>query len=652
MSFNQMVWKMAKAHYKKYISYYLCNSFAVMFFFLFSTVYFNEQVVQVKKTESIQYVLTVPGVALVVFTVFFISYAHSVFIKRRKGEFGLLITLGMSNRDVEKLLLLENGMIAFASLVSGILAGIIFSRFFFSLLISSVGVQGISFHLSSNMFLYTISVFLVVFFIAVGRSFFFILRRDVILSLKSEQMAESLKLKSPLIGGIGGVIVIGSILGLYYTYSDPIAGEGYLLIWTVSTMLGLYISIYQFTSFFIERAKKNKSYYYRRMLFLTNLDYKCKQLASILMLVTVMIMVTILYSTINLFTYVSSEKEAIEGNPYDIAFLQTENKNNLDKEELFSIVDQKENPIQKYLVIPIYSHYHKQSYSNWTNVYHFMSLDQFNELTSSHMELQDNELLYYINEDPKNTDGSEYYQNNGFPFINGKQSYTLKEIIVKRYINILSNLQDFIIIDHSQFEQLKNSLNGYESNIHLINVANWEETTNVVGELAEKLRYYNESTQPLTDIRVENTSEESLFEISSKVEHYHHNKNSNGILLFVTTILSVIFFFGSFTLLYLNLFSDVEKEKEKYNKLKNIGITTKEVNQIVSKEIMTLFFLPTIIGTFIALLFIIAMTKDIGGVMENTLILMHFLIVAGIYHLIQIGFYLYSRKKMVYYLTQ
>lgn len=77
-------------------------------------------------------------------------------------------------------------------------------------------------------------------------------------------------------------------------------------------------------------------------------------------------------------------------------------------------------------------------------------------------------------------------------------------------------------------------------------VANWEETTNVIGELAEKFRNYNENTQLLTDIRVENTSEESLFEISSKVEHYHRNKNSNSILLFVTTILSIIFFFGSF----------------------------------------------------------------------------------------------------------
>ncbi|MEH7391947.1 ABC transporter permease, partial [Bacillus sp. JJ1474] len=506
MSFNQIVWKMAKAHYKKYFFYYLCNCFGVIFFFIFSTVYFNQQVVQVKRTESIQYVLTVPGVALIVFTVFFISYAHSIFIKRRKSEFGLLMTLGMSNRDIGKLLLLENGIIAFASLASGILAGTIFSRLFFLILMNSVGIQGISFHINSKMFLYTIIIFIVVYFVAVGRSLFFVLKRNVVVSLKSDKIAESIKMKSPLIGGIGVAIVIGSILGLYYTYTDPNVGGEYLLIWTLSTLLGLYISIYQFTSFFIELAKKYKSYYYRRLLFLTSLEYKFRKLTSILMLVTVMIMVTILYSTIILFTYMLSEKQAVDGNPYDIAFIQTENKNNLGKEEIYSIVDQKDNSIQKYLVIPIYSYYQKQTYSNWINVYNFMSLDQFNKLTSSKVDLQDKDFLYYINEDPKKTDGSEYYQNNVFLFSDEKHSYALKEIIVEKNINILSNLQDFIIVGNSQFEQLKNSLNGYESNIHLINVANWEETTNVVEKLAEKFRNYNENSLPLTDIRVENTS--------------------------------------------------------------------------------------------------------------------------------------------------
>lgn len=117
MSFNQIVWKMIKHNYKKYMFYYLCNSLTVMLFFIFSTLYFNEQVVELKETESIQYVLMIPGVSLITFTLIFISYAHNIFIKQRKSEFGLFLTLGMSNRDIARLLLFENSLIALISII-------------------------------------------------------------------------------------------------------------------------------------------------------------------------------------------------------------------------------------------------------------------------------------------------------------------------------------------------------------------------------------------------------------------------------------------------------------------------------------------------------------------------------------------------------
>ncbi|MDQ0161879.1 ABC transporter permease [Aeribacillus alveayuensis] len=644
MSFNQIVWKMAKVHYKKYIFYFLCNSFTVMFFFMFSTVYFNNRVVQVKELESIQYVLTVPAVALVVFTVFFISYAHNIFIKRRRSEFGLFMILGMSNRDLCKLLLMENGAIALLSIFSGISSGIIFSRIFFLLLMNSVGLHDVPFHLNSKMFLYSIITFFIVFSIAVGKSLFLILKSNAIHSLKSNKVKETIKMKNPLIGGLGLAIVIGSVAGLYYTYTDPVAGGEYLLLWAIATFIGLYISLNQFTSFFIELAKNNKSYYYRRLLFLTSLDYKFKKLTSILMLVTAMIMVTILYSTIILFTYMLTERQAMDENPYDIAFLQAENKNNLSLEELYSIIDEKENPVQKHLVIPIYYYYQKYSFRDWPYVYVFMPVDHFNKLTSSQMKLEDKEFLYYVNENPENLSSSMDDQNLILPFKKGNTAYTLKSTIIEKHINNLHDLDDFIVVSNSEFEWIKENLDGFESKIHLINVADWKKTANTVKKLDKTLKRYNEHPSPITDGRVER--------VASKVEDYQNNKNSNGILFFVTTFLSIIFFFGSFILLYLNLFSDIDMEKDKYKKLYKIGITAKETKRMISKEITTIFFVPSIVGTTLAFLYIVAMAKDVGGVMKNPEILLHFLVVAGIYHGIQKGFFLYARKKMFIHLIE
>lgn len=73
MTFKQLVWKMAKSNKQKYIFYYFCNSFAVMFFFLFATIYFNEAILATKELESIEDVLIIPGVALI-----FIRYFYTL----------------------------------------------------------------------------------------------------------------------------------------------------------------------------------------------------------------------------------------------------------------------------------------------------------------------------------------------------------------------------------------------------------------------------------------------------------------------------------------------------------------------------------------------------------------------------------------------
>lgn len=617
-----------------------------MFFFIFSTVYFNPHILHAKQSMPINDMLAIPGTALIVFTVFFIHYAHNIFIKRRKSEFGLFMTLGMSNKDIGKLLLLENIIIALLSMTTGLVAGVIFSRLIFLLLMNLAGIKGVSFHLSSGMFLYTIFIFLAVFFVAVGRSFYFVLTRNIIENLNSDEMKESIQIQSSIIGGLGLLMMIVSFLGLSYTIKNVQAGEGYLIFWASLTFIGLYIILYQGSSFFLSIARKKKDYFYPRILYLTNLDYKFKQLTAILMLVTVMIFTTILYSTINLFNYLSIEKEAIETNPYDIAFLQTENKNHIEKKELYSIIHQKGNPMKKHLVIPIYSYYENEPFGN--TVFHFMSLESFNQLTSKNIQLKDKEYLYFINESQEYLGDDESPRTVDFSFL-GDQ-LTFKDFIAGRYLNLISDLRSFIILDNQQLERVIDRLDVYESKIHLINVANWKKSGDMVEQLSEKVAVFNESASSANEIGTGKNSENSTFEIASKIEHYERNKNSEGIIFYIATMMSVIFFFGSFILLYLNVFLETDREKEKFKKLHRIGMTFKEGKKIIFKELRTLFFLPAAIGTIVALLYIIAMSEDVGGVSRNPEILFHFFIITIIYHVIDVGFYLYARKKMLFHL--
>ncbi|MBT2663425.1 FtsX-like permease family protein [Bacillus sp. ISL-45] len=640
MTFNQIVWKMAKVNYKKYIFYYLCNSFAVMFFFMFSTVYFNNRVEQGKKLESLQDALSIPGAALIIFTVFFISYAHSVFIKQRRSEFGLFMTLGMARRDITKLLLLENGVIAILSILSGLLAGAVFSRLFFMLLMNLIELKDVPFHFSGKMFVFSIGAFLAVFLLAVGKSLFETLRSSLILSMKSNRFAETLKMRSPFIGAFGLLIMIGSLLILYFTFEES---SGALLpLWTMAMFLGLYISLSQSGSFLINIAKKFPGFYYRRLLFLSSLEYKFKQLTSIIMLLTVMIMITILYSALLLTFYKGSEKDAVNNNPYDTAFFQSETKNIISDAELKETFEWEE-----HLKIPIFNYYEKMIYVEGYQTYHFMSLEDFNKLTSQRAKLKNTEFLFYLNSEPEFAH-TEITESLKLSIMGEEKTFTLKDKVIERNINLLPKTHEFIVVNTEVLENLRQSVNGYELMLHLLNLSDWKESEKAVEQLKGQFQAGNRETPPMDYPDIHYTAEEDLFRIASKIGDYQTNKTTNGMMFYVTTFLSILFFFGTFVLLYLNLFSEMDTEKMKYRKLNKIGMSSNEIKQNVTRELATIYFVPTILGTMLVFLYLAILSTDVGGIMQNPEMLMHFLQIGGIYVVSQVGSFFYARKKMLW----
>lgn len=638
MTFNQVVWKMAKYHYKKYIFYLSCNTVAVMFFFMFMTIYFNEHLIAVEETEGIRNILKIPGAALIVFTVFFIGFAHRIFMKKRRSEFGLFMTLGMTKRDISKLLLIENSIVAVFALFIGIILGIIFSKFFFGLLLKSVGIEEIAFHINASMFLYSISAFILVFMVAITQSLYLTMKRNIIDNIKTEKITENTAYKHPAIGAIGVAFIIASIIGLFVTY--PIYDGAYLMIWAMMTFFGLYVAINQLTAFLIGLIKKNNHLYYRNLLYLTNLDYKYKQLTSIMMLVTVMIMVTLLYSTIVFSGYMEVGKNVIERNPYDVAFISTDSKNNLLEDEVYAIFEEHENLVEEHVSIPVYFKFEK-GFDGSISPVTFMPLSVFNEVTTNLYELETHELIYHLNNATEDLDSVSYGQELRFLIDGNEVLYNYNKIIGENQFNYLG---EFFIINDEELKVFKENIDGLEAVAHFINLEDWEESEAAVLALENTFKNYNAVTPALD---VENIQpEKELFGIDSIVNDYKNRMSTDGIQFFVIIFLCILFFFGSFILLYMQLFSEVDKEGLRIRKLYRIGITNKEVKKLLSQEITTVFMLPVLLGVIIALLYLIAMTTGMGGLLENLVILFYFSIIAGVYIVILLFILFYARRRM------
>ena len=78
---------------------------------MYTTMLFNEDLKGTDQMELVGYVFPTTLVAIGAFSVFFISYAHRTFIKGRNKEFGIYMSLGMNDKDIKNLVLLENMII-------------------------------------------------------------------------------------------------------------------------------------------------------------------------------------------------------------------------------------------------------------------------------------------------------------------------------------------------------------------------------------------------------------------------------------------------------------------------------------------------------------------------------------------------------------
>ncbi|MFA9457772.1 FtsX-like permease family protein [Halalkalibacter sp. AB-rgal2] len=184
--------------------------------------------------------------------------------------------------------------------------------------------------------------------------------------------------------------------------------------------------------------------------------------------------------------------------------------------------------------------------------------------------------------------------------------------------------------------------------IHRISISDWKGAGDAFYELKERFQAGNSEMErdPLMSY-LYYASEEDVMKPRSKIEEYHLNRKAGGLLFFVSSFLGALFFLATFMLLYLNVFSNIEQERQTFGKLYKIGITEKEVRKNIAKELRLLFFFAPINGLLVAYSYIVIFAKDGGGIKENTLLTTNFIIVALFYFTLQIVYYQLAKRKFM-----
>ncbi|MDR3645168.1 MAG: FtsX-like permease family protein, partial [Clostridia bacterium] len=134
MTFYEITVKMLRVNFRRYRLYFACNVFCIVLFYCFAALLTNRTFMNYHVNDSmISSNVIAPSVFVGAFVLVFVPYTYRAFMKNRSYEYGVFMTLGMSEQQALLGMLLENGLVAAASLLAGLAAGTILSFFFFML---------------------------------------------------------------------------------------------------------------------------------------------------------------------------------------------------------------------------------------------------------------------------------------------------------------------------------------------------------------------------------------------------------------------------------------------------------------------------------------------------------------------------------------
>lgn len=641
MTFKDIAIKNFKGNIKKYLIYYLCNSFIVTMFFMYSALIFNEKLWTTSQIEKgVLQMLIIPNVALAVFCIFFISYSHSSFIKWRKKEFGVFMNLGMTTEDIRKIIIYENIIVALGAILLGLLTGAVFSRLFFIVITRLLEVRGIAYTIGFKNFIFSISIFLGIYFVNLITTITTTYKFEIITLLKENRKVQNNSIGNPLLAVIGIGIVVCSSIFLYLEFMGRYQGQA-LLLSTILIPIGVYMIISQFGGILIKLCKKNKKAYYNRLILITYINSKFKETRKIIFILSMLVAVVIFYVGAMLSFCITAEKSAVDANTYDISYAEIKDKNVISDEKVKRLVVENNEKIKKHETLEFIYYY---GTNKMPNLYILMTDKEINKLGKINLRVDKGKFISLCQFERKDETDKKNIEPLKLNFSLNSGTYELyeQEVVYKPLFKSSNYCySNIIILNESDYNFIKDQKNICAlGRFQLYNFSNWKTTKPIVEELKSELNIVNKNTKEIPSTL---NKHENPLEVASKIGSYNYNKQGATLLLFTSGSLGLFFFIATAIVLFLKLLSDIDSDKKRFNSMYKIGISDEEIKQQIGSDLKPLFFIGPIIGIILAFTYTIIFSQDAASNVRKYPIYSN-ITVSLIFLFIQIVYYFVCKK--------
>lgn len=294
MDFRRLALNSVKRNAIVYSSYLLSSSFSIFIFFTYSMLYFHPALkdIYIKNTR---FALVCGEILLFCFSSLFLLYSIKSFLKVRKQELGILKVVGIESTHFKRFIYVENSIVCFFSLLSGMGLGCIFSKLFFKIVEKLVNLKALPLYIPWEAIGLTITIFPILFLIVSLFTISFAHQKHVLTLLQSADVPEAQPRSSILLS----ILSLGCLSSAIYLLKSPIS-LGFLdsmdrlfYLFIVLVALGNYLMFTQLSMFVIGLLRNHRNLLWRgpNLFTISGMAFKIKDFAWILFMMT---MITIM----------------------------------------------------------------------------------------------------------------------------------------------------------------------------------------------------------------------------------------------------------------------------------------------------------------------------------------------------------------------
>lgn len=595
MTLSQLALRNVKRNFKNYFLYFFSMIFSIAIYYTFKSIEFNSQLIKAAEgSRKISSAFTASSVLLILFVAIFIIYSNSFFTKKRKKEVGLYSLLGVQKKQIAKMLFYENLLMGLIALVVGIGIGSLLSKGAIGLLLSLMGMDmSISFEIPMKAVLYTAATFFVIILYTSFQGYRLIYRFKLIELFHAEKEGEKIPKGSPFFALIGVAMIAG---GYYVAYNFLYFAKTLVMMTPLLilflTVGGSYILFHFFTVFVLRRLRNRKGHFYNgmNMVSTSQLLYRIKGNATSLATIATLSAVTIVAIGVSVALYFNVGLMADSTHPYSYSYQVVDEKSN---KEIDGVLEKhkKENSVKKDFSLTVleakgmtHGKGEKKEFSmigdGSVSVISKSMYDTFaKEFGYEKVEVKGTESVQltaqFLIDAKKDFGEFMNFKNDEATFKVGKETITItsqKEIGAP----ISNAFGESIVVSDETYNKLRPG--NKEVKQRLLVVDNQRDSESLTKEM-------------------QNIATAKGLGLYDHYSTYKSGLEGSGIMIFIGTFLGIVFLLATGSIIYFKQLSEATEDKDKYEVLRKIGVTKKEMKRAIAKQIGFIFATPLIIAS-------------------------------------------------------